>query len=128
MPWPIVNAKGGASANPFLDGDATDTMVSDGAIGWIQQHVAILRGGLAAAAFVVLFPLGGTLPRLANFRGGIWIHVGLQILSWLIWLAAFGVGIYMVIHQPLEGSDVAHPGTCDRTFGMTITSNWLICS
>lgn len=122
--WPIRNAKGRASANPFLDTDATDTTVTGGVGGWIKQHVAILHGGLAAAAFAILFPLGGILIRLANFRGGIWIHVVLQILSWLIWLVAFGLGVYMVTYMPLSGSDVAHPGTYNK---IAVTSRRALC-
>jgi hypothetical protein len=111
-----------------LEADATDTTFSYGAIEWIQEHVAVLHGGLASAAFVVLLPLGGILIRRANFRGGIWIHVGLQILSWWIWLTAFGLGIYMVVYISLEGNDVAHPGTCGEIFDIILTGGLLICS
>lgn len=103
MSWPLNHAKGGNSANPFIDGSA-QTVNSDGSTeggpfsGWFTgENRARLHGGLATLAFVILFPLGGILIRLANFRGGIWIHVIVQIIAWLIALAAMALGIRMAV-------------------------------
>jgi len=92
--WPLNNAKGGDEANPFVAGAATTVTNSDsssdsqGSKAWVMEHLPKIHGSLATLVFVILFPIGGILIRVANFRGGIWIHVGVQIVAWI---AAIGV-------------------------------------
>lgn len=111
--WPLTHAKGGNEANPFLPGVhqyygvGSTAQNEDDSGSWFRDHVMIIHGALASLAFVVLFPIGGILIRLANFKGGIWIHVGLQIFSWLLFMVAFGLGVYMNHHMDL--SSPAHP-------------------
>jgi len=59
------------------------------------QKILTAHAVLAALAFVVLFPTGGILIRVASFPG-LWIAHGLfQIFAYVVYIAAFGLGIYM---------------------------------
>lgn len=118
--WPLDEAKGGDEVNPFLT-QASMTYQNGGSQGgtWTQQPVnytgssmtrlVAIHGALAVLVFVILFPLGGILIRLANFRGGIWIHVGVQVLAWLASIAAFGLGLYLAVDLDMLHSAQAHP-------------------
>ena len=62
---------------------------------------------LASLAFVVFFPTGGILIRLCSFHG-LWLLHGLfQIFAYLLYIAAFGLGIYMATN--LRMLNQAHP-------------------
>jgi len=54
---------------------------------------------LASLAFVGLFPIGGILIRIANFTGLVWVHAAVQALAYLIYIAAFGIGVYMATNM-----------------------------
>lgn len=64
---------------------------------------------MASLAFVLLFPIGGILIRLGSFRG-LWLVHGLfQLLAYLIYIAAFGIGIYLAMNMPGELLSNSHP-------------------
>lgn len=97
--WSFTSAVGGASINPFEDTTLTaNTTISPPASGGGSNinAAAVLwcHGIFASAAFVLLFPLGGILIRVGNFPGLIWVHAGLQIFAWLLFVTAFGLGLY----------------------------------
>lgn len=50
---------------------------------------------LACVAFAFLFPVGGILIRLANFRGLWFVHGLLQVFAYVVYIAAFGIGIWV---------------------------------
>ena len=56
--------------------------------------VILAHGVCAALAFVILFPTGGIIIRVLSFPGLIWLHAAIQALSYLIFIAAAGLGIY----------------------------------
>ena len=60
-----------------------------------MQRIILVHAVLACVAFVALFPIGGILIRVATFTGCIWVHVALQSFAHVIYLAAFGLGIYL---------------------------------
>jgi hypothetical protein len=60
-----------------------------------QNRFAQVHGALAGLAFVAIFPIGAILVRLASFSGLAWIHGGLQIFGYIIFIAAAGIGIYV---------------------------------
>jgi hypothetical protein len=69
----------------------------------------VAHGVLAALAFVMFFPMGSILIRLASFPG-LWLVHGLfQIFAYLIYTAAFGLGIYFVRSSPINLLDHYHP-------------------
>ncbi|KAK1061476.1 hypothetical protein LTR33_012692 [Friedmanniomyces endolithicus] len=50
---------------------------------------------LATLAFSLLFPIGGIVIRLASFPGLWWIHGVFQTLAYILYIAAFALGVSM---------------------------------
>jgi hypothetical protein len=50
---------------------------------------------LACLAFAVLFPFGAISIRLLSFPGLVAFHAALQILGYLTYIIAFGLGVYL---------------------------------
>lgn len=67
----------------------------------------IAHGVLASLAFVILFPAGAIAIRLASFPGVVWFHALFQICAYLVYIAAFGLGVY--IASGMEMLDHYHP-------------------
>jgi hypothetical protein len=65
------------------------------------QRAMIAHGVLASLAFVIFFPFGAISIRLFSFPGLLWFHAIVQVIAYLLFIAAFGVGIYMAtqIHR-----------------------------
>jgi hypothetical protein len=69
----------------------------------------IAHGVLASLAFVILFPMGSILIRLGSFRG-LWLVHGLfQVFAYLVYTAAFGIGLYIVTNVPVDLLGQYHP-------------------
>lgn len=64
-----------------------------------------IHGILAALAFVVLFPVGSVLMRVVPGRFAIWAHAAAQVLGFGTYVAAAGLGIYLVtiVRTPAGG-------------------------
>jgi hypothetical protein len=64
-----------------------------------------VHGILAALAFVVLFPVGSVLLRLVPGRVAVWVHVCVQMVAWGVYVAAAGLGVYLVrvVRVPGDG-------------------------
>lgn len=69
--------------------------------------ILIAHGVLASLAFVILFPAGAIAIRLASFPGVVWLHAAFQIFAYLVYIAAFGLGVYMATQMNLL--DSYHP-------------------
>lgn len=69
-----------------------------------MQAIRIAHGVLASAAFVFFFPVGAIAIRLIPSRLAIWIHAAFQVFAFLIYTAAFGLGIWMVDKMRFGGS------------------------
>jgi hypothetical protein len=41
-----------------------------------------------------LFPAGAVVMRLGSFKGLVWIHAGIQLFAWMVFVTAFGLGLY----------------------------------
>ncbi|KAF2873974.1 hypothetical protein BDV95DRAFT_317660 [Massariosphaeria phaeospora] len=74
-----------------------------------RQKFLIAHGVLAALAFVVFFPLGSILIRLGSFRGAWIVHASFQIFAYTLYIAAFGIGIWLVNGIPIRLIDHYHP-------------------
>lgn len=126
--WNMANAKGGNSVNPFAattgttsstagnntagSGDASFSnsgapFGGDRALG---ERIQRAHGVLASIAFVAFFPIGGILIRVADFSGLVWIHAAVQTFAYAIYIAAFGLGVYLATeedylsnHHPIIG-------------------------
>lgn len=83
------------SSNPFLDPiniQTTDT--GDSSAGY--NGIAIpIHGVILCLAFTIGFPFGAFLIRLASFRGLVWIHAIVQMLSYLAAVIGLGLGVYI---------------------------------
>jgi hypothetical protein len=66
-----------------------------------KRTMLIAHGVLASLAFVILFPSGAIAIRLASFPGIVWLHAGFQILAYMVYTAAFGLGIWLAL--PISG-------------------------
>lgn len=86
-------------------GGSTSTGSSSGSIS--QGEIILLHGVLASVAFVALFPIGGILIRVAGFTGLLWVHAILQIVALLVYIVAFGMGVYLALIRDML--DSAHP-------------------
>lgn len=71
--------------------------------------MVIAHAVLGTLAFGFFFPVGGIMIRLASFPG-LWLVHGLfQAFAYLLYIAAFGIGIYMATKMPFDIMDRAHP-------------------
>ncbi|KAF2205626.1 CBD9-like protein [Delitschia confertaspora ATCC 74209] len=95
--WEYANAKGGNSVNPFLTVSTSDVTSNSGTgtTSCKSRRILIAHATLAALAFVILFPTGAIAIRLASFPGIVWFHAAWQMFSYLVYIAAFGLGLYM---------------------------------
>ncbi|KAF2266425.1 hypothetical protein CC78DRAFT_531546 [Lojkania enalia] len=74
-----------------------------------REKIVIAHGVLASLAFVVFFPLGSILIRLGSFPG-LWLVHGLfQIFAYMVYIAAFGLGVWFVNNIPVNLIDRYHP-------------------
>ncbi|KAF3040196.1 hypothetical protein E8E11_007935 [Didymella keratinophila] len=67
-----------------------------------RQRMLIVHGVLASLAFVILFPAGSILIRLGSFRGAWLVHGLFQIFAYLVYTAAFGLGIWLAQQAPSQ--------------------------
>jgi len=98
---------------PYCDelgaGNGGFTSIGSGGGGFASQRreMLIAHGVLASLAFVILFPAGAIAIRLASFPGVVWFHAAFQVFAYLVYIAAFGLGVY--IASGMEMLDHYHP-------------------
>jgi hypothetical protein len=54
---------------------------------------------MAALAFVILFPAGAISIRLMSFPGLVWFHAAFQALAYLVYIVAFGMGVWLATNM-----------------------------
>lgn len=59
----------------------------------------VAHGVMGATAFVLLFPSGSIVMRIFNFKGIMWLHVGLQVVGYLVALALMETGVWIAINN-----------------------------
>jgi hypothetical protein len=96
---------GGSSSNGNSNAGYTPIGSSRGSGN--AKTMLIAHGVLASLAFVILFPAGAIAIRLASFPGVVWLHAAFQIFAYLIYIAAFGLGVYLATQMRLL--DHYHP-------------------
>lgn len=74
-----------------------------------RQKILIAHGVLAALAFVLFFPVGSILIRLGSFRGVWLVHGIFQLFAYIVYIVAFGLGVWMVNNIPYNLLDYYHP-------------------
>lgn len=117
--WDFTTAKGGSMANPFLAYNATADQASsstsssggseggdgdDGGDGGISTATAV-HAALASLTFVILLPSGSILLRLSSWKPVV-VHWVIQATGYVLFLVAFGLGIWISQDQDLE--DAGH--------------------
>lgn len=67
-----------------------------------------IHGILAALAFVVLFPIGAMAMRVVPGRLAIWVHAITQLVAYIVFIAAAGLGIWLVqeVRIPQAGGNL----------------------
>jgi hypothetical protein len=71
------------------------------------NRIAVIHGSLAGIAFVGIFPIGAILIRIGNFSNMVWVHAAMQALGYIIYAAAFGMGIWLT--RTLQPDNHTHP-------------------
>ncbi|KAF2091532.1 iron reductase domain protein, partial [Saccharata proteae CBS 121410] len=114
--WQMASAKGGNSVNPFTDSSSSGTTASSAggasatsSCGEFSNYskMIIAHGVLASLAFVIFFPAGAISIRLFSFPGLIWFHAAMQAFAYVVYIAAFGIGVYLA--TTFEMIDEYHP-------------------
>ncbi|KAK1814361.1 hypothetical protein LTR12_011258 [Friedmanniomyces endolithicus] len=108
-------AQGYGGNNPYSNngGDSSNNPYSNGSNAGYPSfpsnfHLMVTAHAvLATLAFSLLFPIGGIVIRLASFPGLWWIHGVFQILAYILYIAAFAIGVYMANTMDLMGEN--HP-------------------
>jgi hypothetical protein len=95
------SSNGGSSSNQLSQNGR------GGAFGSSRDIMILAHGVMASLAFVAFFPIGGILIRIASFTGLVWVHAALQILGFLVYIVAFGIGIWIAMNQQYLAR--AHP-------------------
>lgn len=96
--WDFADAKGGNNPNPFTSAEAnsnTGTPINNKDVGSTKRRIVTAHGVLACMAFVIFFPTGAISLRMLPFRRIVWVHVGIQGFAFLMFVIAFGMGIYL---------------------------------
>jgi hypothetical protein len=58
---------------------------------------------------VLFFPVGAIMIRLGSFRG-VWLVHGIsQLFAYIVYIVAFGLGVWMVNNSPVNLLDSYHP-------------------
>ncbi|KAH8903658.1 hypothetical protein BR93DRAFT_947285 [Coniochaeta sp. PMI_546] len=67
-----------------------------------------IHGILAAMAFVILFPVGAMAMRLIPGRSALWLHGITQVVAYISFIVAVGLGIWLVqeVRIPVAGGSL----------------------
>ncbi|PSN74258.1 CBD9-like protein [Corynespora cassiicola Philippines] len=134
-------AHGGSSANPFVttpdpaspapivpaDSGNGESTASFGPPARIVRLITA-HAVLACIAWAGFFPLGGVMMRLCHFRNLIWVHAGVQVFGYCIYIAAVGIGIKLASNPRYYYLDDKHAIIGLVVFGLffiQIISGWL---
>lgn len=71
-------------------------------------HYRTIHGILAAVAFAILFPVGAIAMRLVPGRAALWVHAITQLVGYIIFVTAAGLGIWLVreVRIPAAGGSL----------------------
>lgn len=88
-----------------------------------QRKMLIAHGVLAALAFVIFFPAGAIAIRLASFPGVVWFHAAFQVFAYLVYIVAFGLGVYIASELDMVSlGPCATPGRLKLTACLSSTT------
>lgn len=113
----LATATGGnGNVNPFTTATSTSTTglssmnntmnstmdMGDSTTESPQQIImdgTVAHGIMGATTFLLLFPSGSIVMRAFNFKGLIWLHVGIQVLGYLLALALMETGVWIAVNN-----------------------------
>ena len=141
----------GSSLNPFTQGDKSSSSMPGQPTedlddsqddhskedGHEHGHTHVEGVGLAVwihglimfLAFVIGFPAGAILIRVASMRGLIWIHAGLQVASYVGVLLGLALGVYITRrggHSVSAKSSLCHLPFCHLMSSAAISLSCVI--
>ncbi|KAL2068391.1 hypothetical protein VTL71DRAFT_16489 [Oculimacula yallundae] len=61
------------------------------------NRVRMAHAIIASIAFVIFYPLGAMAIRILSFKGLVWMHAGWMIFTYLLVLAAMGMGVWLAV-------------------------------
>ncbi|KAH6684076.1 hypothetical protein B0J14DRAFT_3467 [Halenospora varia] len=117
----LQSATGGSSSNPFLasaasstpspsssksgdddgnEGSTTGGSSSGSSGGGRPSTFSAVReahGILASVAFVLMFPMGAIAIRAFSFPGLLWLHGGWMVFTYVAFLTALGMGVWIAV-------------------------------
>jgi hypothetical protein len=96
-----TGSDGNSNSNSNSNTNAGFTPLNAAQGGPNRQAMLIAHGVLASLAFVILFPAGAIAIRLASFPGVVWLHAAFQVFAYLVYIAGFGLGVYMATQMNL---------------------------
>lgn len=96
-----TNPSAVSATNSVQTASATPTDENDIVAGGGSASNAIIyaHAAMACIAFVILFPIAAIVLRVGSFAGAWRAHAILSGLGWLLFIAAFGLGIYIARTQ-----------------------------
>jgi hypothetical protein len=92
----MTSMGGNSTTNSSMTDMDSSTMESP------QQIISdgtVAHGIMGTAAFVLLFPSGSIVMRVLDFKGLIWLHVGIQVLGYLVALALMETGVWIAVNN-----------------------------
>ncbi|KAL9085012.1 MAG: hypothetical protein Q9159_004917 [Coniocarpon cinnabarinum] len=108
------SSNGGSSSSPSNGGDGAG-FGSSGAAGGSQyadqllghSHV-VAHGVMAALALVIFFPFGAISIRVIPSKIALYGHAAFQVLGYLLFIVAFGLGVWMARQMNFPGFSLLH--------------------
>jgi hypothetical protein len=90
----VTSASSSSSSENENEGESEG---SEGSIPVYFEKVVMAHAIMAATAFAVFFPFGAIAIRTFSFKGLLWFHAGWMIFTYMVVLAALGMGIWMAV-------------------------------
>jgi hypothetical protein len=93
---PYTSSGSGSSSGTSSSGYSGYGSTSFGSLNFSQATtLRLAHGVMASLAFVIFFPFGAISIRLIPGRVAFWLHVVFQVLGYLTFIAAFGIGVVL---------------------------------
>ncbi len=96
LPASKSNAVMTAAAVTSGASDEVSDEASDGDVA-IANRAIIAHGTIMAFTFVIMFPLGALLIRVASAKGLVWVHAAVQGFGYILAFTGLGLGIYIAM-------------------------------
>ena len=96
LPASITNTAMAVAAATSGASDVVSDEASDGDVA-IANRAIIAHGTIMAFTFVIVFPLGALLIRVASIKGLVWVHAAVQGFGYILAFTGLGLGTYIAI-------------------------------